>query len=242
MDEQEKDFLDGMTDTAEVAEPEKVETESAEPERGVTPEPEKVEPAPEATPAPETKKEDTVPLAALRAEREKRQAFERELAELRKKQEQEQEKLPSFFEAPEQHLDRVVQQVQQQSQQRLLAALEEQAREAFPDYDEVFAEVEAHAAENPAVGQQILSKANPALAAYKLGKQLREMKAMQNPDEYRAKLEAEIRAKVEAEFKEREEAKRKTADSIPPDLASARSASGDSLPPPESVFEEIFKE
>lgn len=220
MDEKEKDFLEGMADdgSAEV-----VEAPEA------TPEPEKVEtpatPAAEAPTAPAPRKDDTVPLAALRAEREKRQQYERELAELRQKAEQ--EKRPSFFEAPEEYLQTIVAQTQQQANQRLYAVLEEQAREAHPDYDEVFAEVEDHCRENPAEANQILSSANPALAAYKFGKQLRDRKAMENPAEYRAKLEAEIRAQIAAEAQAKEEAKRQAAAAIPPDLATVRSASSD---------------
>lgn len=222
MDETEKDFLEGMTDEA-------VAETAATPE-AVTPTPEKVEtpetPAPAATTATEPKKDSAVPLAALRAERDKRQRLEAELAELRQKAEQ--EKRPGFFEAPEQYLQSIVQQTQQQANQRLYAALEEQAREQYPDYDEVFAEVEAHCHENPAAGQKILSSANPALAAYRFGKQLRDMKAMENPAEYRAKLKAEILAELQREHLAKEEAKRKAAEAIPPDLATTRSASVDS--------------
>lgn len=221
MSEQEKDFLEGMVE----GDPEKAET----PAPG-KPESEKVEkpetPAPEAPTAPEPKKDETVPLAALRAEREKRQAMERQLRELQQKAEQEQR--PGFFEAPEQYLQSLISQTQQQANNRLYAALEEQAREAFADYDEVFAEVEAHCAENPAAGAKILSAANPALAAYKFGKQLRDMKAMEDPAAYRAKLKAEILAELQKEQQAKEEAKRKAAEAIPPDLANNRSASGDS--------------
>jgi len=221
MDEKEKDFLDGMTDdgSAEVV-------EAPEP---ATPEPEKVEspesPAAEAPTAPATRKEDTVPLAALRAEREKRQQYERELAELR--QRAEQEKRPSFFEAPEEYLQTIVAQTQHQANQRLYAVLEEQAREAHPDYDEVFAEVEDHCRDNPAEANRILSSPNPALAAYKFGKQLRERRAMENPEQYRAQLEAEIRAKIAAETQAKEEARRQAAAAIPPDLATVRSTSSE---------------
>ena len=54
-------------------------------------------------------------------------------------------------------------------------------------------------------------------AAYKLGKQMREMKAMKDPAEYRRGIEAEVRKQMEAEFASREQAKAAAAAAIPPD-------------------------
>lgn len=233
MDEKEKDFLEGMTEQVEPATPEKVEPETPAPEKVETPEVAATV-VPTAT---EPKKEETVPLAALRAEREKRQSYERELAQLR----MQQEKKPDFYEAPDQYVQHVMSQAQQQATQRLFAALEAQARDTYPDYDEVFAEVEAHAAENPSIGPQILNSPNPAVAAYKFGKQLREMKALQNPEEYRAKLKTEILAEIQKEAEAKEAAKRKAAEAIPPDLATVRSATGETEVAGDP-FKNLFKE
>lgn len=231
----EKDFLEDMT-SATAAEAEIPEPEQPDPEKGETVEPEKAEP--EATPAPVAKKDDLVPYAAMKAEREKRQAHEKRIAELEKEL-QDREPAPNFYEAPEQFLSHALTQAQQQATHRLYAALEEQAREMYPDYDEVFAEVEAHCAQNPLVGQQVLQNPNPALAAYKLGKQMREMKAMQNPEEYRAKLKAELLAELRSEQQAKDDARRKQDDAIPPDLATARS-SGDSAEAVGSVLDQLF--
>ena len=103
------------------------------------------------------------------------------------------------------------------------AALEADAREAYPDYDEVLAELGDAARENPALRQQVFSSPNPAKAAYKLGKQLREMKAMQDPQAYRAQIAAEIRAEIAAEQAAKETARAAAAAAIPPDLSAARS-------------------
>lgn len=240
MADEEKDFLDGMSETVETEEPEKDDPKAPEPEKGEepeTPEPEKEEP--EAPPAPEPQQQGTVPYAAMKAEREKRQRLEAELAKLQ--QEQEKEQAPNFYEAPEQHLEHVLNRVRTESNQRLYAALEEQARELYPDYDEVFTEVEAHVQANPGSEREIFSSANPALAAYKFGKQLLERKELENPEAYKAKLKAEILAELQADQnKAKEEARRKAAESIPPDLATTRSAhSGE--PAVESVFDDIFK-
>ena len=217
MSEADKDFLDEVTGLEAPEQPEKVEPEKPEPEKGDVP----VQPEPEVTPTPEAKKEETVPLPALRAEREKRQALERRLAEIEAKQRQEQ--VPSFFEHPDQHVQHLFNQVQQNAEQRLYAALEEQARDTYSDYDEVFAEVMAHAAENPAIVPQVMNAPNPALAAYRLGKDIQARRQMQNPDEYRAKLKAEVLAELRAEQEAKEAAKRRAAESIPPNLANVRS-------------------
>lgn len=197
-------------------------------------------PATEVTTTP-AKEEERVPLAALMAEREKRQEIERQRKDLEKRiAEIEKAKLPDFYENPEEHVRQVVQEQSVQVQQRLYAALEEQARDAYPDFDEVMEEVQSQAAQNPALVQEIFSKANPAIAAYKLGKKLREHKEMQDPEAYRAKLKAEIVAELQAAEKAKEEAKRKAVESIPPNLTDARAAKDDGVLPDESL-ETILK-
>lgn len=234
MSDNERDFLDDVGDEPEQVTEEVTEQPEAEPET--------VETAPEAEPEVPTTpepKEDRVPIAALLAERDKRQELQRRLTEHEQRQQAEQPK-QDFFENPDEYMQGVVNSVNQAATQRIYMALEEQAREANPDYDEVFAEVKAHAEDNPAVVQKILNAPNPASAAYKLGKQLREFKAMQDPEAYREKLRAELRAELAAENTAKEEARRRTADAIPPDLTDSRNAKADDLPPPGTVFSEIF--
>jgi hypothetical protein len=224
MSEPEIDFLTDEA-PAEVVE-EVVETPPIA-ETVETPEP----PAPVVPTTPEPK-EEQVPLAALKAERAKRQEYE---ARLRQYEQQANDPPPSFYEAPEQYVQKLLQQHDQHVTQRMLGALEAQAREVYPDYDEVFQIVQESAENNPVLTQQIMQAPNPAMAAYRLGKQLREMKAMQNPDEYRAKIEAEVRAKVDAEYRAKEEAKAKAAQAIPPDLTAARASRGDEVLPDDSL-------
>lgn len=205
-------------------------------------------PAAVEAPAASNPPESHVPLAALMAERDKRQeaarkaeAAERELAELRRQREQ-AAPATSFWDNPEQSLQNAVQLANAQAQDRLFAALEEQAREVHPDFDEVFKEVEEQAKQNPAIAAQVMQSANPALAAYKLGKKLRETKqVLEDPAAYRERLKAEIRAELDKEAADKAAAAAKVADSIPPDLTDTRSAKGNEPPPPESVFDEIFK-
>lgn len=249
MSVEERDFLDeGREEETEEVTGEETnaseteetdETETAETPEAKTPK------EPEAPAAPEPHEEHSVPYAAMKAEREKRQERERELAELRRQLEERQSpKEPEkpaadIWDDPDAFVSQRVQAVEQKATNRLYAALEAQARETFPDYDEVFAEVEEHAKTNPGVGPQILSSPNPALAAYKLGKQLREMKQMEDPEAYRAKVAAEVRAEIEAETKAKAEAKRKAAEAIPPDLSQSRNVAGNE-PPAEDTFDTLF--
>lgn len=202
--------------------------------------PETVEKPPETpvaavtTPA-ATKEDERVPLAALMAERDKRRDEARRREDLEKRLRDLEAKQPNFYEAPEEYVTTLIQQRDQAATQRLYAALEEQAREVYPDYDEVFEVVQEQAANNPALLQEILSKPNPALAAYKLGKQLREHKAMQDPAAYRASLKAEILAELKAESDAKEEARRKAEEAIPPNLADVRASKDSEVLPDDSL-------
>lgn len=231
------DFLDDMTQPQ--AEPEA--PEKPEPEQPVevveTVEQQPEAPAPEVTTTPEPKEEQAVPYAAMKAERDKRQALERELTELRATQKAAPpQPLPEFYEAPEQHM----QALEQRATQRLYMALEDQARAVHPDYDEVFEEVKAAAEGNPAIQQRIFSAANPALAAYQIGKQLREFKRMEDPVKYRAEIEAEVRAKLEAEQKAKEQVRAAANAAIPPDMTQSRNAAGQFAQPDGDVFNDLF--
>lgn len=258
MSEQERDFLDEFRDQGEAVVDEGDEPQDTnEPDEATTadtPDPATVT-EPEAPAAPEAHAETPVPYAAMKAEREKRQErerelqerdrriaeYERQLQELRNPaQSQQQPKPIEIWEDPDAYINQRLSAVEQQQNARLYAALEAQAREAYPDYDEVFAVVQEHAKTNPGIGPQVLGAPNPAMAAYKLGKQLREAKQMEDPAAYRAKLEAEIRAQIASEAKAAADAKRKAADAIPPDLSSSRNVAGSGQPVVEDTFDTLF--
>ena len=211
----------------------------AAPEVEAQPEAEQVEtpepPAPAAPTAAEPREETHVPLAALKAEREKRQQYERELAELRKQAQQPPEPEPDFYADPTQYVQQIVQRERQQMTQAMYAALEADVRDAHPDYDEVLAELNEAARDNPVIRQQVFASPNPAKAAYKLGKQMRELKAMQDPAAYRARVEAEIRASIRAEQEQAEKARAASAAAIPPDLTAARSSRDTEVVPDDSL-------
>jgi hypothetical protein len=200
-----------------------------------TPEP----PAP-VVPTTTVPTEERVPLAALRAEREKRQQYERELAELRQKA---QAPEPNFYEAPEQYVQQATHRAQSQMTQVLYAALEEAAREQYSDYDEILGEVNEAAQGNPLIRQQVFNSPNPAVAAYKLGKQLRTLKSLPDAAAHeRAIAEAEARGRAKAleEITAKEAAKAQAAAAIPPDLSAVRSAVRDTPAVEDDSLESIL--
>ena len=136
---------------------------------------------------------------------------------------QQQPDIPAFYEAPEQHIQHVVTQAQQAAHARMFAAFEEDARESFADYDEVLAEVTEYAQGNPHVIAQVFNSPNPAKAAYKLGKSLRDQKAAQDPAALRAQLKAELLAEIRAEQEAAEAKKAAAVAAVPPDLSVSRS-------------------
>lgn len=255
MSEQENDFLSEYADEDKAAEipdePEQpAEDENAETvekpdetEQGAAPEAHDEPDKPEAPTATETHEEERVPLAALKAEREKRQRFEREKQELERRiaeAEKQNEPKPEIWDDPDGFVTQRVQALEQQFNGRLYGALEAAARETYPDYDEVFATVEEEARNNPAIKHEVFSSPNPAVAAYKLGKRLQEFKQMQDPEAYKAKIKAELMAEIKAEQEAEAKRKKAAADAIPPDLSSSRSVKGEDVPASEDVFDNMF--
>lgn len=231
--EEEETGDDGTAETAETADKPEAKAEESE--------------APAATETPT--EHQPVPYAAMKAEREKRQERERELADARRELEalrgSQNGQVPQpqqgtqIWEDPDGFVNQRIQHVAAGFRNQLLNMSEAMARDAYPDYDQIFEQVQDYCRSNPAAGQQILASPNPAMAAYKFGKKLAELKAMQNPDEYRQKMKAQLRAEIEAEARAKEDAKRKAAESVPPDLSASRNVDGKE-PPVEDSFETLF--
>lgn len=238
------DFLSEMMqdepEQAETPEPEESEVETGEPETADEP---------EVTPTPEPAKESTtVPLASLKAEREKRQRaeaerqrLEAELAALRQQPTQPQTPTQplDFYADPEGYVSNVVTKAQQQAEARLYAALEAEARDSLPDYDELMEGLVPVVQNNPVLRQQIFSSPNPAKAAYQLAQRIKAMESMQDPVAYEAQMRARIKAELESELAAKAEAKAAAARAIPPDLAGSRSATAKGAAPVE-LFTELF--
>ena len=217
------DFLDEtLTEQPEVAE----EEAQAEPEAQVEPEG-TGEPA-EPPSAPEEKSRD-VPFVALMDEREKRQAAQRELEEIRKKMAeyernaQQPKERPDFFENPEAVVQQHVTAVKLQ-QSKFLAEKEYGA--------DMVAEAYAYFDQHPQESAALLNHPSPFHAAvehYKKQKTLADMGA--DPDAW-------INAQVEARLAERL-AQTPTPKAPPPSMAKAPSTGGERISPG-SAFDETF--
>lgn len=206
-----------------------------------TPEPVKAEapPPPPKVEAPE----ERVPQAALLDERRKRQAYERELQELREqlaRTKAEPQPKKDIWEDPEAYVSA--------AEQRAIAAAEAKmadmvghinaniseklARRQYPDYDakrELFAqrleadpiirsEFNRHIAEGGDVGEFVYSTAS----------RLQELAEVRGIDAYRQKVEAEVRARLEAEYAKRTPVPQ-SLNSIPSPATTTETWSG---PPP----------
>lgn len=164
--------------------------------------------------------EHPVPRKALISERKKRQELERRLAETEGKiavysQYQSQMQQPQKLEPevkkdddlelwsdPKGYFAKQQQEVISRFESKLVQQSVAQVREANPDYDEAenaFVEVAKH---NTFLQQQLREAPNPALFAYRHGKQFLEaQKYGGSIDEMRSKVRDELRSEVEAEVR-----------------------------------------
>jgi hypothetical protein len=156
--------------------------------------------APVVAPAATQPTEDRVPLKALRAERELRQAAEARLRELQN---------PKAPTDPWTDLPGALSQQQQQFEERLFVErcnnTEELARDRHKDFEEV-REVFLEAAQsNPSLFQQLRQERNPAEFAYREGLRIKRLGAF-NGDftayekDIETRTEARVRAELEAKY------------------------------------------
>lgn len=204
MSDDKLDFLDGQPAevTPEPPQAEPVVLEEPKADKGEPPAQEPVS----APPAEPPKEQHVAPLTALLDEREKRQAAERELQQLREwRQQQEaaqraqQQRAPDPRQDPDGALayERAVFQAQLTN-----TRLQTSRFLAEKDFGaDVVAEAFAFFDKNPALSHQFVDHPSPFHAAvefYKRQKVAEEVGA--DPAAYRAKLEAEIREKLMAEM------------------------------------------
>ena len=227
------------------------DTEATETEAEAAPEQEEAEGQPEAEEQPEpveSKGEDEtpppgesdekasghVPLTALLDERERRQAAQRELDELRRwrQQQEKPQQKPDFFDNPE----AVLAQQQQQYERRLMAEKLQLSRSlAEREYgaDVVQAAYEWFD-QHPEQSQALVHEPSPFHAAvehYKRQQALSEIGS--DPDQWRQAERERLRQEVQAELAQKKPA------APPRSLASAPSAGGET-PSPGSAFDELF--
>lgn len=220
-----QDVFDGVDEPAAEAETEDTTGETSEATE--TPEAEAPEPeastedadtdtAEDSTPESEDEgDEHRVPVAALKAERSKRQELERRLQALegQKQQESDSDTYPDVFADQEgftkrfqEEVDRKVGQVRIETAQQIMRTMHE-------DYDDREAKFLEYANENPSVLSDPKFKENPALFAYEFAGKLDEFSQVKNLDSYKERLREQIRKEVLEETQKEQQARQETAES-----------------------------
>ena len=223
-----------MTDLAEIFN-EEVEAEpAAEIIAEVTPEPEK-EPEAESTgeiepqvspPEPEIKEESkNVPIAALMAEREKRQTLQKQVDEFNLKKQE--EPAPDMFDDQTKYTEHMNAKMQTAMFNERANLSEFYARKEHSDLDAKVEKFQQLKADNPALAAQVQGAASPYHEIEDIVAKHEKMEKFQNIDDFeattRAELESKIRAEITAEMNGKVESKEALKSSVPTSLVSESS-------------------
>ena len=185
-----------------------------------------------STPESETKETGTVPIAALLDEREKRQAFEKQVEELKGKinTSEEQKPLPDVFENQDDFVSELQARLKAETQAVRIEVSQDFMRTMHDDYDQMEAKFMELAKDNPELVSKMSAAATPAKFVYETAKKAEKLAELNNVDEWEAKktaeLTAKIKAELEAEAKAKAETDAKNEDAISPSIAAQRAAGG----------------
>ena len=188
------------------------------------PEPEAVVKEEVSTTEPEAEKElvsQNVPLTALMAERDKRQALERQVAEFNANRPA--EPVPDVFEDQNAYTQHMNQQMSDAMYNERASMSEFHARREHKDLEDKLAVFREISANNPTLQDQVRNSASPFHEAYDIVSKHEKMARMENIEEFEAKTRAEIEAKVRAEFDGKQQAGKELRDAIPTSLVDAQS-------------------
>ncbi len=231
-----------------VEEPQAPEVEEPESEEAPTVEEESKPDEQEAPTVSETSDDEPWTKAAVLDERRKRQAIEAEREELRaqleqlKAPKQEPENVPDVFDDQNKYTEHLTSKFSQELSRAKIEMSQEFMRMQDSDYDTKEAEFVEMAKDNQALAQQLMAHPMPARFVVETVNKARELKKLENIDEYKSQLRAEMEAKVREELKAEMEQKQKEGEkvsSIKPSLATAR-ASKDQGQPEKQSLEELF--
>lgn len=169
-----------------------------------------------------------VPFQALADERRKRQELESRLAEMEKAQAPESK--PNLFEDPDtwekaldERMERKLQAVRQESEQKFLALVEQAAKARHTDFDEVAQIFAATARTTPGLIEEARNAPDPAEFIYQAGRNLKRFQEAGSIDALIAQAEARGAEKA------RQELQGKPAPRIPESLTDV-TGSGDRAP------------
>lgn len=190
----------------------------AESDKGVTPPEAPATPEAAAAPPAADPENQQVPLAAVLAERRKRQEAEQRLQQLQ--QQAPQPQLPDFFANPEEHVQTAI----KQNTVQMSAAMVEQQ---YPDFREKLAVFMEEAQRNPVLQAELEAHPHPALYAYTKAKEIadyREFRSSGGLETLKKQAFEEGRQAALAEMQKQQGAHQALVASLPPDLSTARGA------------------
>lgn len=173
--------------------------------------------------------ETKVPISAMHGERDRRQAAEKENADLRAQIEESKKADPtSVFEDESKFRNEISADLSQQLTNQSLNQSEfftarELGRDVLDQKISVFKEL---AKDNPELVQRFSNSVSPYHELVDIVNQHDELAKMKDLDGYKAKLRAEAKVEVKAEFEKEQEAKDKLRDAIPDSLVGDASAGG----------------
>lgn len=191
-----------------------------------TPEPEQGVKQEVSEPPSETPKEQVEPdswtKAAVLDERKKRQALEAEIEQLRKAQQQPEQKKVDLFEDPDAWQRNLSEQFNHQVLETRISMSREMFAAMKDDYEEAEAAFVDYAKQYPELITQMTQAAVPAKFAYEQGKKVLAFNEFQKFDAetVRAKIREEERAKVMAELQQQQSAKQSKVANLTPSLAA----------------------
>lgn len=228
--------LDDVLSGPELEETEPATAGTAAPEQAQqVEEGEGAQPQPDAETTAANSTEKHVPLAALEAERKGRQDWKEKAIRLEEEAKQLRERMqaqPTQQPAEQRQMD-PMQQIREEMLNHRFNTSEMLARQRHADLDDVMVHFREAAQKNPALGLQLLNEADPYGFAYREGKKAKAFKDIgEDPDAYRARLEAEILAQLQQTQPEASAAALAAAakPALPTSLAGARSSASRMAP------------
>lgn len=175
--------------------------------------------SPEPDPEPQAQ---NVPLTALMAERDKRQALERQVAEFNANKAK--EPAPDVFEDQAAYTQHMTQQMSDAMFHERASMSEFHARREFKDLKEKLEVFRRISADNPALQAQVQNSPSPFHEAYDIVAKHEKLAKMENINEFeaktRAEIEAQVRAEIKAEIEGKQQADKQLRDSIPTSLVN----------------------
>lgn len=200
----------------------------------------------EASTPDEDKKDEPWHLKAVMDEREKRQAAQKELEELRKKYEtkDENKKSTSVFEDEDGFRNELLQELESSRWNDKLNMSQALAEREFGS-DVVAEKVTAFkelAEKNPDIRNRFAQAALPYHEMINIVEQHEKAKEIENVDEFREKIRAEEREKLRKELEDQQGKQDKKREAITPSLASRRSKGGTSEPVSIESLEDVLND